>query len=366
MRPSRVLVVAAALILGAALTALPALRASAQSPSTEVVVPSSGATVAGTRVILDAGASAGVTQVKFELTAAQLVYAVLFAAPTYYGWITLWNSTTLRDGTYTLTSIATEGGSSAASPGISITVSNGSPSVSIVVPSSGATVSGKHAVLDAVASPGVSQVTFDLIATGCPNVSTIFPPIYICAIGGVPTIYGWIGTFDSTDWANGSYPLFTIAAYPSGQGSAGPEAMSTVDVDNQAQPTVVVRRTTPPCPALRCSTAPHRLARGLPSRSICRETQQSWVWPRSPTTAGYTSGTQRVCDQWAIFPQLQCHLHLWRGRQGPGYLDHCVELTFLEHSRKNMMWRVRGRPCQSVLKPNPENVKARLAHPYAT
>ena len=220
-------------------------------------MPSSGATVAGTRVILDAGASAGVTQVKFELTAAQLVYAVLFAAPTYYGWITLWNSTTLRDGTYTLTSIATEGGSSAASPGISITVSNGSPSVSIVVPSSGATVSGKHAVLDAVASPGVSQVTFDLIATGCPNVSTIFPPIYICAIGGVPTIYGWIGTFDSTDWANGSYPLFTIAAYPSGQGSAGPEAMSTVDVDNQAQPTVVVRRTTPPCPALRCSTAPH-------------------------------------------------------------------------------------------------------------
>jgi len=240
MRPPRVFVVAAPLTLGAALSALPAHVASAQSPSTEVVVPSSGATVAGTQVVLDATASAGVTQVKFELTAGPLVYAVLFATPTYYGWIALWNSTTLRDGTYTLTSIATEGGSSAASPGISITLSNGNPSVSIVVPSAGATVSGKHAVLDAVASPGVTQVTFNLVAIGCPNVSTMFPPVYVCTIAAVPTLYGWIGTFDAAEWGNGSYPLFIVAQYVTGQGGSSPELMSSVDVDNQAQPAMVV------------------------------------------------------------------------------------------------------------------------------
>ena len=147
------------------------------------------------------------------------------------------------DGTYTLQSIATEGGSSATSPGISITLSNGSPKVSVVVPSSGATVSGNPAVLDAVASPGVTQVTFDLVVSVAPPPCTFVsiphsPGFYICAIDAVPTIYGWIGTFDAAAWANGGYQLFTVAYYPSGQMSA--PTMSSVDVDNQAQPTVVV------------------------------------------------------------------------------------------------------------------------------
>jgi hypothetical protein len=214
--------------------------ASAQLPSTQVLVPSSGATVSGTKVVLDAGASGGTTQVQFELTGGSLSDTVIATAtPTYYGWIALWNSTRFLDGTYTLQSIAAEGGSSATSPGVSITVSNGSPSVSVVVPPSGGTVSGNPAVLDAIASPGVTQVTFDLVASGCPNISPPgSPPIDICAIGAVPTIYGWIGTFDATDWGNFSYPLFTIAAYPSGQGSN--PVMTSVTVDNQAQPAMLV------------------------------------------------------------------------------------------------------------------------------
>lgn len=244
MRPSRVPVIAAALTLGAALSALPAQKASAQPPSTQVLVPSSGATVSGTKVVLDAGASGGTTQVQFELTGGSLSDTVIATAtPTYYGWIALWNSTRFLDGTYTLQSIATEGGSSTTSPGVSITVSNGSPSVSIVVPSSGGTVSGNPAVIDAVASPGVSQVTFTLAVSVAPPPCTYVPipnspGFYVCTIAAVPTIYGWIGTFDSTQWANGSYPLFTMAKYPNGQGSA--PVMSSVEVDNQAQPTVVV------------------------------------------------------------------------------------------------------------------------------
>jgi hypothetical protein len=210
--------------------------ASAQSPSTEVVVPSSGATVAGTQVVLDATASSGVTEVQFELSGT----VIATATRTFYGWIALFNSTRFLDGTYTLQSIATEGGSSATSPGISIKLSNGSPSVSIVVPSSGATVSGNPAVLDAVASPGVTQVTFNLVATGCPNVSTMFPPVDVCTIAAVATLYGWIGTFDAAEWVNGSYPLFIVAQYVTGQGGSSPELMSSVDVDNQAQPAMVV------------------------------------------------------------------------------------------------------------------------------
>ena len=84
MRPPMVFVTAAALTLGAALTALPAQMASAQSPSTQILVPSTGATVSGTRVILDAGASAGVTEVQFELSGALIDPP---PPPPNYGWI---------------------------------------------------------------------------------------------------------------------------------------------------------------------------------------------------------------------------------------------------------------------------------------
>ena len=87
MRPPRVLVVVTAVTLGAALSALPAQMASAQSPNTEVVVPSSGATLAGTQVVFDATASAGVTQVQFQVTVDNTLYARVLATPTIYGWI---------------------------------------------------------------------------------------------------------------------------------------------------------------------------------------------------------------------------------------------------------------------------------------
>ena len=143
MRATRVLGVGAVLALVAAMSVLPVQVASAQSPSTSVLIPSNNATVSGARVILDAGASAGVTDVQFELTGGSLSDSVIATAvPTYYGWIAEWNSTTVANGSYTLQSVATEGGSKTTSPSISMTVNKPPPTVSIVVPSSGATVSG--------------------------------------------------------------------------------------------------------------------------------------------------------------------------------------------------------------------------------
>ena len=95
-------------------------------PSTNVLSPSSGTAVSGTKVLLDAAASPGVTQVQYELTGGTLNDAVIATATqTVYGWLAAWDSTTVPDGVYTLQSVASYSGVvSGTSPGITITVSN--------------------------------------------------------------------------------------------------------------------------------------------------------------------------------------------------------------------------------------------------
>jgi hypothetical protein len=47
------------------------------------------------------------------------------ATPSFYGWYVQWNSTAVANGTYTLQSVATEtGGTTATSPGVTVTVQN--------------------------------------------------------------------------------------------------------------------------------------------------------------------------------------------------------------------------------------------------
>ncbi len=126
MRSWRVFVITGALVLAAAVGVVPAEAASAAPLSTTVVLPSNGATVSGTQVVLDAVASSGVTQVQFELTSGtQNGSVVVTATPTLYGWLTEWDSSTVANGTYSLASIATSsGGQTSTSPRISITVNN--------------------------------------------------------------------------------------------------------------------------------------------------------------------------------------------------------------------------------------------------
>jgi hypothetical protein len=206
MRFSRVFGVTAALCLAAALSALPAQLASAQPPSTQVLVPSTGATVSGTQVVLDASASAGVTKVQFELTGGTLNDLVIATAtPTIYGWIAVWNSTTVVGGGYTLQSVATTNGSSATSTGISIYVIQGGPTLSFVLPSG--TVSGTQAVFDAVGLLGVSHVGFAFSAPGCPPTGPPGDQQPLCTFSATPTIYGWIAVWNSTEVPNGSYEV---------------------------------------------------------------------------------------------------------------------------------------------------------------
>jgi uncharacterized protein YjbI with pentapeptide repeats len=96
-------------------------------PTTFVAIPSNGSTQSGNQY-LDAGASAGVTQVQYELNGGPDSYVdkvISGSTPTYVGWIGAWSTTSVPNGTYVLQSVASyAGGVSGKSPGIFVTVSN--------------------------------------------------------------------------------------------------------------------------------------------------------------------------------------------------------------------------------------------------
>ena len=187
--------------------------------TTTVALPSAGATVTGNQW-LDATASAGATQVQFELTGGTLTDQVISSSSqTIYGWIGAFNSASVPNGTYTLQSIASFGGPTVDSAGITITVSNPVPTTSVLLPSGSATLSGGQ-ILDASASPGVTQVQYEL--TG----GILSDDIVATA---TPTFYGWIGGWDTRGVPNGTYTLQSVAT---AGGLSGTSSGTTITVDN--------------------------------------------------------------------------------------------------------------------------------------
>ena len=213
--------VSGALVLVVAMSVLPVESAGAQTPSTSVVIPSNNATVSGTSQVLDAAASSGVTQVQYEVTGGTLNDAVIATATaTIYGWIALWNTTGVVNGTFTLQSVATSNGVSGTSAPVTITVNNPTPSTEVVIPSNNATVSGTSQVLDAAASSGVTQVQYEV--TG----GTLNDAVIATATA---TIYGWIALWNTTDVPDGTYTLNSVASYADGVSGTSPPISLTVD-----------------------------------------------------------------------------------------------------------------------------------------
>jgi hypothetical protein len=191
-----------------------------QPPSTAVLIPSGGATVSGASQLLDASASsaAGIASVTYELSGGPSNIGdkvIATATPTLYGWLAQWNTTTVPNGTYTLHSVATDPvAETAASAPITITVDNPPPTTTVLVPSAGATVSGTSAVLDASASSNVTSISFEL--TGGPDNGTQIAT-------ATPTIYGWIGFWNTTSVPDGTYTLQSVASYAGGvSGTSAP------------------------------------------------------------------------------------------------------------------------------------------------
>ena len=95
-------------------------------PTTSILIPSTGTALSGTAVTLDASAS-NATSDKFLLFGGTYGYAapvLCTAAPTIYGWLCSWNTTTVPDGAYVLVSEAFNSAGSTFSSGVSITVNN--------------------------------------------------------------------------------------------------------------------------------------------------------------------------------------------------------------------------------------------------
>jgi chitinase len=96
------------------------------NPTTSILVPSNGATLSGTGAVLDASAS-NATSVEFLLFGG--IYSfwghlVGTAASSVYGWIDIWNTTTVPNGSYVLVSVASGPSGTTASSGVRMTVKN--------------------------------------------------------------------------------------------------------------------------------------------------------------------------------------------------------------------------------------------------
>ena len=197
------------------------------APTTSVGLPSNDATVSGSQY-LDASASPGVTQVQYEVTGGSLNDDVIATAtPTVYGWLADWDTTTVPNGSYTLQSVASSGGQTGTSSGITITVNNPPPTTSVGLPSNDATVSGSQ-YLDASASPKVTQVQYE-VTGGSLNDDVIAT--------ATPTVYGWLADWDTTTVPNGPYTLQSVASYAGGVSAASTPITITV---NNPPPTTSV------------------------------------------------------------------------------------------------------------------------------
>jgi hypothetical protein len=195
-------------------------------PTTTVLIPSSGATQSGTAALLDASASAGVTSVSYELNGGTLSNQVIATgAPTLYGWLDEWNTTSVPNGVYTLQSVASyAGGVSGTSAPITITVNN-PHSTYVIVPASGATIdTAKGLVLDAVASAGATAVSIAVSANG----QTI-------TYAATSTLYGWIAVVPAFECAPTpclSVPLpdsiVSVATYAGGVSVTSPPVTGTI------------------------------------------------------------------------------------------------------------------------------------------
>jgi hypothetical protein len=95
------------------------------SPTTSVLVPSSGKSLSGS-TYLDASAS-NATSVEFLIFGGSYGYSphlIGTATSTEYGWLYDWNTTTVPDGSYDLVSEASNSSASTYSSGVSIVVNN--------------------------------------------------------------------------------------------------------------------------------------------------------------------------------------------------------------------------------------------------
>ncbi len=194
-------------------------------PTVSISAPASGSTVSGTSVTVSATAAdnVGVAGVQFKLDGANLG-AEDTAGPPYS---ISWNTTTVANGTHTLTAIARDAaGNQTTSAAVSVTVNNGAsdttpPTVSITAPATGSTVSAT-VTLSATASDNVGVVGVQFKLDGA-------------NLGAEDTAGPYSISWNTTTVANGTHTLTVIARDAAGNQTTS--AAVSVTVNNGASDT---------------------------------------------------------------------------------------------------------------------------------
>ncbi len=195
------------------------------APTVTLTSPAPGSTLANT-VTLSATASSskGIASVQFKLNGANLGSKVV-SAP----YSTTWNTTTVTNGTYTLSATAVDtAGNVGNSNAVSVTVSNthAPPAVSVTAPAPGATLRGTVTLsANASSSIGIKSVQFKL--NGAALGSPILSPPYST-------------TFDTTRVGNGSYSFTAMAIDTAGTVGTSSAVAVTINNNDTTAPTVTI------------------------------------------------------------------------------------------------------------------------------
>src|SRR5256712_1131567 len=180
-------------------------------PTVAITAPAAGATVAGTiTVSASATDNVGVVGVQFKLDGVNLGAEVTSAPYTLS-----WTTTTASDGAHTLTAVARDAaGNSTTSAGVSITVDNIPPTVSLTAPVAGATVAGTVTV-SASATDNVGVVGVQLKLDGVNLVAEVT---------SAPYTLSW----NTATASNGLHTLTAVARDAAGNSTASAGVSVTV------------------------------------------------------------------------------------------------------------------------------------------
>src|SRR5713101_3327632 len=186
-------------------------------PTVSVTAPIAGATVSGSvSVSANASDNVGVVGVQFKVDGNNTGAEVLAAPYTYS-----LNTATLSNGSHSLTAVARDAaGNRGTSAPLTITVNNQvPPTISIISPGAGATVSGTVSVATSVSSNTVS-VQFKLDGSNTGNLVTSAPFSY---------------SLNTTSLSNSSHSLTAVASNAAAQTTTS--AAVSINVNNVAPPT---------------------------------------------------------------------------------------------------------------------------------
>jgi hypothetical protein len=190
-------------------------------PTVSIIAPANGATVSGTLAVsANANDNVAVASVQFRMDGNNVGPTVTSAPYTYS-----LNTATLSNSSHALTAVAKDtSGNAATSAAVTIIVNNGPgttpPTVSIVSPANGATVSSTiTSTANASSSVGIASVQFQIDGS---------------SLGATDKTAPYITSLDTTTLVNGNHTLTAVATDNSNNKAAS--APVSINVQNSAPP----------------------------------------------------------------------------------------------------------------------------------